>query len=138
VAVLTRERLGEWIAGYEHAWREPGTDRLAEIFSADATYSTAPYQEPHRGLEAIAAMWEEERSPGEQFTIESEIVAVEGETGVVRVHVEYEQPKRQQYRDLWIRAGRPPAAAGSEGQPTMLFGTFSSASRAAARPASRA
>jgi hypothetical protein len=102
VAALTRERLGEWIAGYERAWREPGTDRLAEIFSADATYSTAPYEEPHRGLEAIAAMWEEERSPGEQFTIESEIVAVEDETGVVRVQVDYERPRRQQYRDLWI------------------------------------
>ena len=102
MVTLTRERLGEWIAGYERAWREPGTDRLAELFGVDATYSTAPYEEPHRGLEAIAAMWEEERTPGEQFTIESEIVAVEGDTGVVRVLVEYERPRRQQYRDLWI------------------------------------
>ena len=100
---MTREQLADWIAGYERAWRTPGTDALSDLFAAGATYSTAPFEEPHRGLDAIARMWEEERSgPDEQFTMTSEVVAVEGDTGVVRVEVHYGAPREQDYRDLWI------------------------------------
>jgi hypothetical protein len=76
---------------------------LSELFAPDATYSTAPFEEPYRGLEAIGELWEAEREgPDEVFTMESEIVAVEGDTGVVRVEVRYGDPLRQLYRDLWI------------------------------------
>ena len=51
---MDRTQLTDWLAGYERAWRSPGTDSLAELFTEDASYSTAPYEEPHRGLEAIA------------------------------------------------------------------------------------
>jgi len=99
---MDREQLVDWVQAYERAWREPGTQRLAELFAADATYSTSPYEDEHRGLEAIKTMWEAERSPGQEFTMQAEIVAVEGDIGVVRVQVDYERPRRQQYRDLWI------------------------------------
>ena len=76
---------------------------LAELFTADATYSMAPFEESHRGLAAIGEMWEAERQgPDEAFTMQSEIVAVEGDTGVVRVEVAYGEPRRMFYRDLWI------------------------------------
>jgi len=57
---LDRAQLTNWLAGYERAWRSPGTDLLAELFAEDASYSTAPYENPHRGLGEIAKMWEEE------------------------------------------------------------------------------
>ena len=99
---MDRAQLADWVARYESAWRAPGTEPLAGLFTKDATYSTAPYEEPHRGLEAIARMWEAERSPGERFEMSSEVVALDGNTGVVRVEVDYEQRGQQQYRDLWI------------------------------------
>jgi hypothetical protein len=109
---LDRAQLTGWIADYERAWRSPGTNLLAELFAERASYSTAPYEKPHRGLDAIAEMWEEERfGPDEAFEMTSEIVAVEGDTGVARVTVLYEEAEqkerrlhRQQkeYRDLWI------------------------------------
>jgi SnoaL-like domain len=99
---MNREQLLRWLEAYERSWRTPGTDGLSEIFSADASYSTAPYEKAHRGLEAIAAMWEAERRTGEEFTMESEILAAEGDTGVVRVRVDYRRPRRQEYRDLWV------------------------------------
>ncbi len=87
---------------YERAWRTPGTDALAELFTEDASYSQGPYREPVRGLAAIAAMWEAERDgPDEVFTMAGEVVAVDGDTGVVRVEVRYGEPVRE-YRDLWI------------------------------------
>ena len=47
-----------------------------------------PYEKPHPGLEAIGGMWEAERlGPDEEFEMSSEVVAVEGDTGVARVEV---------------------------------------------------
>ena len=48
-------------------------------------------------------MWDDDREgPEEVFTLSKEIVAVEGDTAVVRAHVQYGGPKRQEYRDLWL------------------------------------
>jgi hypothetical protein len=49
---VTREQLIAWLRRYESAWRMPGTQVLAELFTRNATYSAAPYESPHRGLEA--------------------------------------------------------------------------------------
>ncbi len=100
---MTREQLTEWLAGYERAWRAPGTEVLAELFAEGATYSTAPYEKPHRGLPAIREMWEGERlGPDEEFEMSTEVVAVEGDTGVARIQVRYGPPKGKEYRDLWV------------------------------------
>lgn len=100
---MERADLERWISDYESAWRREGTGSLAELFTTDATYSNAPFQEPYRGLEAISAMWDEERmAPDEAFELESEAIAVEGDTGVARVEVRYGEPRPQVYRDLWV------------------------------------
>jgi SnoaL-like domain len=100
---MDRVGVRAWVELYERAWRTAGTDLLAELFAPEATYQTAPFEEPFRGLPAIAAMWEAGRAgPEEVFTMRSEVVAVEGETGVARVEVGYGDPVSQQYRDLWV------------------------------------
>jgi SnoaL-like domain len=94
--------MSAWVAAYERAWRTPGTEMLREFFAAEATYQMAPFLEPYRGLSAIEELWERERDgPGEPFTMEWEIVAVEADTGVVYTEVRYEQPPRD-FRNLWI------------------------------------
>jgi hypothetical protein len=61
----------------------------------------SPYEEPVAGLEAIGELWERERvAPDEGFEITREIVAVDGDTAVARIEVEYATGAR--YRDLWI------------------------------------
>ena len=100
---MDRAQFSDWIAAYERAWRTPGTDSLADLFAVDASYRTAPFEPWHRGLDSIAALWEAERvGPDEIFTMESEIVAVDGDTGVARVEVRYGDPITRVYRDLWI------------------------------------
>jgi SnoaL-like protein len=98
-----RDRVRDWLDGYERAWRSPGTVGLRELFTDDATYSTAPYRQPYEGLPAIAELWEAEREgPDEAFTMSSEIVAVDGDIAVVRVDVGYGDPASREYRDLWL------------------------------------
>jgi ketosteroid isomerase-like protein len=98
-----RAMVSQWLAAYEAAWRAPGTEGLAEIFTDDASYRQSPYQEPVAGLDAIRRMWDDERDgPDEVFTIATDILAVDGPTAVVRAEVRYGDPLRQEYRDLWI------------------------------------
>lgn len=99
---MERRDFRDWIERYEEAWREPGTQALAGLFATDATYRTAPYEDPFEGLEAIEAMWEREREPDEAFEMSWELLAVEERTGVVRVGVDYSSPAQQSYRDLWV------------------------------------
>ena len=101
--VTDRAQVSRWLAGYESAWRAPGTHALAELFTSDASYLQAPYERPVAGLTGIARMWEEERDgPGEVFTLATEILAVEGATAVVRAEVHYGDPPHQEYRDPWV------------------------------------
>jgi ketosteroid isomerase-like protein len=97
-----RAAVATWVEQYERAWRTAGTEPLAALFTDDATYSLEPYDEPVRGLAAIAELWEQERTGADEvFTMRWEFVAVEGATAVVRVEVEYPE-KQLEYRDLWV------------------------------------
>ena len=63
-----RVMVRQWLAAYEAAWRPPGTDGLAGIFTEDAAYRQSPYQEPVVGLAAIRRMWDVEREgPAEDW-----------------------------------------------------------------------
>jgi hypothetical protein len=101
--LVDRESLSGWIDLYERAWRtnEAGLGLLEQLFAADATYRTAPYENPFRGLDEIAGFWEPRSGPDELFEMSHEIVAVEQDTGVARVKVEYDDPPHE-YTDIWI------------------------------------
>jgi ketosteroid isomerase-like protein len=101
--VTDRAMVSQWLAGYEAAWRAPGTAGLAGLFTPDATYLQSPVVQPVTGLNAIRRMWDEQREgPAEVFTLATEILAVDGPTAVVRAEVGYGDPPRQEYRDLWV------------------------------------
>jgi ketosteroid isomerase-like protein len=98
-----RAAVSRWLAEYEAAWRTPGTERLASIFSDDITYRQSPYEDPVIGLHRVQRLWDEERTgPDEVFTLTTEILAVDGPTAVVRAEVRYGDPVQQEYRDLWV------------------------------------
>ncbi|MFY1688660.1 YybH family protein [Plantactinospora sp. WMMB782] len=98
---MDRSQVQGWIAGYERAWRTPGTEPLAALFTPDASYLPGPYREPVVGLPDIGEMWEAERDgPDEEFGMTSEIVAVDGDVAVARLEVRYGTGK--EFRDLWI------------------------------------
>jgi SnoaL-like domain len=132
---MDRGSFDRWIAAYERAWRTPGTDPLRELFSDSATYSTAPFEPPHEGLESISEMWEAERdSPGESFEMSWELVAVEGDTAVARVEVNYGGEEPRHYRDLWvIRLGPDGRCEAFEEWPFWPPGSFGTYARGPAQ-----
>ncbi len=95
--------MEQWVADYERVWRTPGTRLLAEIFAPDAVYLPSPWAQPVEGLDRIALFWEAERAgPDERFTMSSEVVALDGDTAVVRVEVRYGAAQEKPWRDLWV------------------------------------
>jgi hypothetical protein len=100
---MDRAAVESWVTAYERAWRTPGTEPLATLFAAEATYLTSPWAEPVAGLAAIARFWEAERDGSdEEFTMASQVLAVDGSTAVVRVQVDYGRPGGRSWRDLWV------------------------------------
>jgi hypothetical protein len=97
------ERFDAWVRAYEAAWRAGGTGALNDLFTADATYQAAPFDDPVVGLDAIARFWEAEREgPDEAFELSWEIIAAQDDTAVARAQVVYDGPPSRTYRDLWI------------------------------------
>jgi ketosteroid isomerase-like protein len=100
---VDRTAVEAWVAGYQRAWRSQGTERLADLFAVDAGYLVSPWAQPLTGLVALAEFWEDGRDgPDEPFTMESEVVAVDGPNAVVRVEVEYARDQPSRWRDLWV------------------------------------
>jgi ketosteroid isomerase-like protein len=100
---MERADVERWITAYEAAWRSPGTDALATVFSPEVTYRASPWRSPIEGIDALARFWEAERDgPDEAFDLSSEIVAVDGATAVARIEVTYAAPTNARWRDLWI------------------------------------
>lgn len=72
-----RAMVSRWLACYEAAWRAPGTEGLAGIFTDDVMYRHSPYEEPVVGLNSLRRMWNEDRDGlDEDFNLATEIVAV--------------------------------------------------------------
>ena len=88
-----------WVRGYELGWRAGQADAVESLFTEDARYLRSPYEEPLQGHQAIKDFW---LADDEAFTMTAEPVAVEGDTAVIRVEVQYGEPVRQEYRDLWL------------------------------------
>lgn len=105
---MDRDQFRRWIAGYERAWRSPGTRLLADLFTEDAVYLHSPYAQAVRPRTAIERDWEEQRAgPDEIFSMQAEVLAVaddhpDGPLGIARVVVRYGEPVRQEYLDIWL------------------------------------
>lgn len=100
---MDRSAVQRWAASYERAWRTPGTDQLDELFSPEISYLPSPWARPVEGLDELAHFWDTERQgPDEEFRFRSEVVAVDGDTAVVRVIVDYGDASSGRWRDLWV------------------------------------
>jgi ketosteroid isomerase-like protein len=98
-----RSSVARWVEGYERAWRAPGAAALSTLFTDDVSYRPSPWAAPIEGLARLSRFWDDERAdPDEDFTLSAEVVAVDREVAVVRVHVDYADDEIRQWRDLWV------------------------------------
>lgn len=97
--------IDRWLARYEAAWA--GGRGVAELFTPDARYFTAPYSPPLEGIEAIEAWWLARGESDVRWVFQCEVIAVDGRLHVVRGTTTYPDTlgpdgEAQVYYNLWL------------------------------------
>ena len=76
--------LDDWLARYRTAWKSDDPDQIAALFVDEATYSPWPFSSAWAGRPQIVRKWIERGDSTRPWEFEHEILAFEGDTGVVR------------------------------------------------------
>jgi ketosteroid isomerase-like protein len=79
---LTTAALEKWLAGYELAWESRDAARAAELFTPNASYHEMPFEAPKAAQAGIREYWSSVTADQRDIDFKSQIVAVNGQTGV--------------------------------------------------------
>ena len=83
-AKLTAAALEAWLARYEEAWEQRDPAQAAALFTADAAYHEMPFDAPKAGRAGIRDYWATVTADQRNVDFKSQVVAVNGQTGVAR------------------------------------------------------
>jgi len=113
---MTRADFEQWLERYRGAWTTDDPQQIGALFTEDATYSPWPFSKPWEGREAIVGKWVERGDSKDPWRFDSELVAVEGDTGVVKGLTTYpahdDQPE-DAYSNIWVIRLEPDGRARS-------------------------
>lgn len=90
----------KWIDGYRTAWASNDPADVRALFTEDAEYRFAPYEEATKGVDAIADAWIENGDEQGTWTFEWQPIAIEGRTVVIEGRTTY--TNASDYRNLWV------------------------------------
>jgi uncharacterized protein (TIGR02246 family) len=90
-----------WMQAYVSAWNSNDADAIGDLFTADATYRPAPYEEPWRGRDAIVAGWLDRRDEPGNWTFTWTQLSSDGDLAIVEGTTAYSEPKVT-YSNLWL------------------------------------
>jgi len=88
---METEAFTRWFDGYGAAWENRDPAAIGRLFDTDAVYRANPFDDGVRGREQIVAEWTEgfKDDSGEAFEFRHQVIAVDGDVGVVRGWIEY-------------------------------------------------
>jgi hypothetical protein len=105
--VTDTSAIERWLEGYLTAWDTDAPDDIARLFAPDARYYTAPFREPHTGVDDIVRFWIENGDSKLEWEFQSEVIARNSDQYVVRGVTCYpggfDPPGPSQvYHNLWL------------------------------------
>ena len=98
---MRRDDFDRWVQKYRHAWESNRGDDIAALFADDAEYLTEPFAEPWRGRDEIVLRWLERKDEPGSATSSFEVLAADGDLGVVQGATDYVDPPKR-YSNLWL------------------------------------
>jgi ketosteroid isomerase-like protein len=113
---MTRAEFEHWLERYRAAWTTDDPQQIGALFTEEATYSPWPFSKPWEGREAIVAKWIERGDSKHPWRFESELVAVEGDTGVVKgltTYPAHDDEAEDAYSNIWMIRLEPDGRARS-------------------------
>jgi hypothetical protein len=81
---LTPAALEAWLARYQQAWEQRDPAQAAALFTDNAPYHDMPFDAPKAGRSGIRDYWATVTADQRDVTFKSQVVAVNGATGVAR------------------------------------------------------
>ena len=102
---MTRADFEGWLERYRAAWTTDDPRQIGDLFTDDATYAPRPFGKPWEGRDAIVANWIELGDSQNPWQFESELLAVEGDTGVFRGLTTYaaqDNEPEEVYSNIWV------------------------------------
>jgi hypothetical protein len=99
--MATKKDVEGWLESYVNAWKSNSPRDIAKLFTEDAYYSTGPFDEPWIGQEDIIDGWIDLGDQPEDWTFEYEVVAVDGEVGVIHGTTVYKDDIGT-FSNVWI------------------------------------
>jgi uncharacterized protein (TIGR02246 family) len=81
---LTPATLEAWLSSYKQAWEQRDAGRAAALFTPDARYQEMPFDAPKMGREGIREYWTTVTADQRDIEFKSQVVAINGRTGVAR------------------------------------------------------
>lgn len=106
--MTTVAALADWLDRYEQAWRNNDAAQIRALFTDDAVYRWHPWEEPADGAdggEEIVQAWLEQPDDPDDWTLECEPLAVNGDLGVARCVTRYRATARgpaRVYHNIWL------------------------------------
>lgn len=100
-ATTSRAGIDRWVQGYVKAWNSNEPADIGALFAEDGAYFTEPYADPWRGRAEIVAGWLRQRDEPGDTDFSYEVIAVEGDLGVVRATTNYTTSGKR-YSNLWL------------------------------------
>lgn len=102
---MEAEAFTRWFDNYGAAWANRGSAAIGDLFDPDALYRADPFDDGVSGREQIIAEWMEgfEDDSDESFEFRHEVIAVDGDVGVVQGWIEYTGGKNLgKWRNLFV------------------------------------
>ncbi len=88
---MTIAKVESWLKGYAEAWETLDADKVAVLFTEDATYQEDPYKDPFQGREGIHEYWTTVTADQQDVNFTFEVLSVTGNTGIAHWHSEFIQ-----------------------------------------------
>jgi hypothetical protein len=92
--------VSAWIDGYRRAWDSNDPDDIRALFTENAEYLTAPFDDARTGQDAIVAGWVEDQDQPGDHTFTWKLLGLDGDTAFVEGDTFYDGGRR--YANLWV------------------------------------
>jgi uncharacterized protein (TIGR02246 family) len=105
MSTADRSAIESWLSAYRHAWETDDPDDVAALFTEDATYSPWPFSKSWEGRDTIVARWIERGDSKNPWRCDSEVLAVEGDTGVIKgltTYPAHDDEPEDAYSNIWV------------------------------------
>jgi uncharacterized protein (TIGR02246 family) len=94
--------VSAWVDRYVRAWNTNAPADIGGLFTEDAAYYTDPFDDAWHGRDTIVKEWLARQDAPDTTSFRYEVLALQGDLGVVRGWTHYHTDPPRQFSNLWL------------------------------------